>query len=150
MDHILIPMKEEEEESEQMISPSGIHSVIEGYVSMSIEYKETYMCLETNSLLLNSLNHLIFINYPKSKCLYAMQSFMHKTYYCCRSSFSLDTSHMKNHPKYTILASHIQLPLQDQQINVILIQKPISRKEIMDWTRQDALKGLSTSDKVEK
>ena len=88
MDHILIPMKEEEEESEQMISPSGIHSVIEGYVSMSIEYKETYMCLETNSLLLNSLNHLIFINYPKSKCLYAMQSFMHKTYYCCRSSFS--------------------------------------------------------------
>ncbi|CEJ00458.1 hypothetical protein RMCBS344292_14513 [Rhizopus microsporus] len=66
MDHILIPMKEEEEESEQMISPSGIHSVIEGYVSMSIEYKETYMCLETNSLLLNSLNHLIFINYPKN------------------------------------------------------------------------------------
>ncbi|ORE01409.1 hypothetical protein BCV72DRAFT_74384 [Rhizopus microsporus var. microsporus] len=57
---------------------------------------------------------------------------------------------MKNHPRYTILASHIQLSLQDQQINVILIQKPISRKEIIDWTRQDALKGLSTSDKVEK
>ncbi|CEI86325.1 hypothetical protein RMCBS344292_00767 [Rhizopus microsporus] len=115
MDHILIPMKEEEE-SDQMISPSGIHSVIEG-------------------------DQLIIANLIESFDIHQSSK---------KSLFSLDTSHMKNHPRYTILASHIQLPLQDQQINVILIQKPISRKEIMDWTRQDALKGLSTSDKVEK
>ncbi|CEG67400.1 hypothetical protein RMATCC62417_03837 [Rhizopus microsporus] len=115
MDHILIPMKEEEE-SDQMISPSGIHSVIEG-------------------------DQLIIANLIESFDIHQSSK---------KSLFSLGTSHMKNHPRYTILASHIQLPLQDQQINVILIQKPISRKEIMDWTRQDALKGLSTSDKVEK
>ncbi|RCH88668.1 hypothetical protein CU097_001452, partial [Rhizopus azygosporus] len=83
MDHILIPMKEEEEESEQMISPSGIHSVIEG-------------------------DQLIIAKLIESFDIHQLSK---------KSSFSLDTSHMKNHPKYTILASHIQLPLQDQQIN---------------------------------
>lgn len=47
----------------------------------------------------------------------------------------MDTSSTTiNYPKYNILASHIQLPLkEDKQMNAIIIQKPISRKEITDW-----------------
>lgn len=50
-------------------------------------------------------------------------------------SFSLDpTSITADHPKYTILASHVQLPVRgDKTISVMLIQKPVSRSDIRDW-----------------
>jgi hypothetical protein len=39
-----------------------------------------------------------------------------------------------DHPKYNILASHVQLPLRESNlINVMLIQKPLSKKDVMEW-----------------
>ncbi|KAI8983669.1 hypothetical protein BDB01DRAFT_789678 [Pilobolus umbonatus] len=53
-------------------------------------------------------------------------------------SFNLDPASITpDHPSYTILASHVQLPLREnKQISVILIQKPISRSDIMQWMEQ--------------
>ncbi|ORZ00459.1 hypothetical protein BCR43DRAFT_142314 [Syncephalastrum racemosum] len=50
-------------------------------------------------------------------------------------SFSLDPSSITaDHPKYTILASHVQLPVRGEKIiSVMLIQKPISRADIREW-----------------
>lgn len=58
---------------------------------------------------------------------------------------------MVRNPKYTILASHLQLPLKDEKrMNVVMLQKPISRKEITDWAKRDTLKEDSLSHKVEE
>ncbi|CAO3615586.1 unnamed protein product [Mucor fragilis] len=50
-------------------------------------------------------------------------------------TFSLDPSSITpDHPKYNILASHVQLPLRDDRlITVMLIQKPLSRKDVVEW-----------------
>lgn len=50
-------------------------------------------------------------------------------------TFSLDPSSITpDHPKYNILASHVQLPLRnDKLITVMLIQKPLSKNDIMEW-----------------
>ncbi|KAL7314121.1 hypothetical protein PS15m_007772 [Mucor circinelloides] len=55
-------------------------------------------------------------------------------------TFSLDPSSITpDHPKYNILASHVQLPLRDdKQITVMLIQKPLSRKDVVEWTEARA------------
>jgi hypothetical protein len=55
-------------------------------------------------------------------------------------TFSLDPSSITpDHPKYNILASHVQLPLRnDKLITVMLIQKPLSRKDIIEWTETKA------------
>lgn len=55
-------------------------------------------------------------------------------------TFSLDPSSITpDHPKYTILASHVQLPLRDNKlITVMLIQKPLSRKDVVEWTEARA------------
>ncbi|CAO3703986.1 unnamed protein product [Rhizopus stolonifer] len=68
-----------------------------------------------------------------------------------RSLFSLDSSSMVRNPKYTILASHLQLPLKDEKrMNVVMLQKPISRKEITDWINRDTLKEDTLSHKIEE
>lgn len=55
-------------------------------------------------------------------------------------TFSLDPSSITpDHPKYNILASHVQLPLRDDSlITVMLIQKPLSRKDVVEWTEARA------------
>lgn len=55
-------------------------------------------------------------------------------------TFSLDPSSITpDHPKYNILASHVQLPLRDDKlITVMLIQKPLSRKDVIEWTEAKA------------
>ncbi|KAK4520435.1 uncharacterized protein ATC70_008570 [Mucor velutinosus] len=55
-------------------------------------------------------------------------------------TFSLDPSSITpDHPKYNILASHVLLPLRDDRlITVMLIQKPLSRKDIVEWTEARA------------
>ncbi|GAN06236.1 hypothetical protein MAM1_0116d05716 [Mucor ambiguus] len=55
-------------------------------------------------------------------------------------TFSLDPSSITpDHPKYNILASHVQLPLRDDRlITVMLIQKPLSRKDVVEWTETRA------------
>ncbi|KAL9554386.1 hypothetical protein MBANPS3_002831 [Mucor bainieri] len=55
-------------------------------------------------------------------------------------TFSLDPSSITpDHPKYNILASHVQLPLRDDKlITVMLIQKPLSRKDVVEWTEARA------------
>ncbi|KAI7864405.1 hypothetical protein BDF14DRAFT_1181269 [Spinellus fusiger] len=53
--------------------------------------------------------------------------------------FDLDPSSItEDQPAYSILASHVQIPLRDQQmINIMLIQKPISKSDVSEWnTRQ--------------
>ncbi|KAI9251501.1 hypothetical protein BDA99DRAFT_522029 [Phascolomyces articulosus] len=58
-------------------------------------------------------------------------------------TFSLDpTSINSDCPKYNILASHVQLPLrEDKSITVMLIQKPISKAEVTEWTESQKHKG---------
>ncbi|KAG0187617.1 hypothetical protein DFQ28_006061 [Apophysomyces sp. BC1034] len=52
-------------------------------------------------------------------------------------AFNLDPSSITaDHPAYTILASHVQLPLRDDKtITTMLIQKPISKADVVDWVR---------------
>lgn len=66
-------------------------------------------------------------------------------------SFNLDPcSITPDHPKYNILASHVQLPLRnDKLITVMLIQRPLSKKEVLEWidTKAKNVKSIeSTSD----
>ncbi|CAO3696186.1 unnamed protein product [Umbelopsis ramanniana] len=51
-------------------------------------------------------------------------------------SFSLDPmSITSDHPSINILASHVDVTIaNDQTITVMLIQKPVSRQEIQDWS----------------
>ncbi|KAI9286358.1 hypothetical protein BC943DRAFT_351671 [Umbelopsis sp. AD052] len=51
-------------------------------------------------------------------------------------SFSLDPmSITSDHPSINILASHVDVTVaNDQTITVMLIQKPVSRQEIQDWS----------------
>ncbi|KAI7906958.1 uncharacterized protein BX663DRAFT_482642 [Cokeromyces recurvatus] len=56
-------------------------------------------------------------------------------------TFDLDPSSIitDDHLKYNILASHVQLPLRDNQfITVMLIQKPILKKDVIDWIASEA------------
>ncbi|KAI8372147.1 hypothetical protein BD560DRAFT_395304 [Blakeslea trispora] len=51
------------------------------------------------------------------------------------------------HPKYNILASHVQLPLKDEKsITVMLIQKPVSKKEVQEWLDKKQETSASLSD----
>jgi hypothetical protein len=51
-------------------------------------------------------------------------------------SFNLDPmSITSDHPSINILASHVDVTIaNDQTITVMLIQKPVSRQEIQDWS----------------
>lgn len=50
-------------------------------------------------------------------------------------TFNLDPSSIPSDcPKYNILHSHVQLPLKDDKIiSAMLIQKPISKNDVLDW-----------------
>ncbi|KAI9008874.1 hypothetical protein CLU79DRAFT_502024 [Phycomyces nitens] len=53
-------------------------------------------------------------------------------------NFHLDTSSIaSDQPTYPILASHVQIPIKDKQINVMLIQKPISRTDVIEWDSRE-------------
>lgn len=54
--------------------------------------------------------------------------------------FDLDPSSMTpDHPRYNVLASHVQLQLrEDKLITVILIQRPLSKKDIIEWIETKA------------
>lgn len=44
-----------------------------------------------------------------------------------------------DHPKYNILASHVQVPLRnDKLITVMLIQRPLSKKDVIEWMETKA------------
>lgn len=44
-----------------------------------------------------------------------------------------------DHPKYNILASHVQVPLRNEQlITVMLIQRPLSKKDVIEWMETKA------------
>lgn len=64
-------------------------------------------------------------------------------------SFSLDPASITpDHPKYNILASHVQLPLRDDKlITVMLIQRPLSKKEVTEWieTKSKNVKSIDSS-----
>lgn len=55
-------------------------------------------------------------------------------------TFSLDPSSITpDHPKYNILASHVQLQLREEKsITVMLIQRPLSKKEVVEWMETKA------------
>ena len=55
-------------------------------------------------------------------------------------TFSLDPSSITpDHPKYNILASHVQLKLTpDKVITVMLIQRPLSKKDVVEWMETKA------------
>ncbi|CAO3644168.1 unnamed protein product [Mucor hiemalis] len=55
-------------------------------------------------------------------------------------TFSLDPSSITpDHPKYNILASHVQLQLREERlITVMLIQRPLSKKEVVEWMETKA------------
>lgn len=66
-----------------------------------------------------------------------------KTLNHCRSlfdTFNLDPSSITaDHPKYNILASHVQVPLRNEQsITVMLIQRPVSKKDVTEWMETKA------------
>lgn len=61
----------------------------------------------------------------------------------CRSlfdTFQLDPSSITaDQPKYNILASHVQVPLRhEQSITVMLIQRPVSKKDVTEWMESKA------------
>lgn len=56
-------------------------------------------------------------------------------------TFNLDPSSISTsyYLKYNILASHVQLPLRnDEFITVMLIQKPLSKKDISEWIQSSS------------
>lgn len=55
-------------------------------------------------------------------------------------AFTLDTSSVtSNHVSINILASPVEVPMNDSTITVMLVQRPVSRKDVIDWmaTKQE-------------
>jgi ribosomal protein L12E/L44/L45/RPP1/RPP2 len=56
-----------------------------------------------------------------------------------------------DHPKYNILASHVQLPLRnDKLITVMLLQKPLSKKDVTEWIQTKSSSITTTIPEQEK
>ncbi|KAI9260274.1 hypothetical protein EDC94DRAFT_136610 [Helicostylum pulchrum] len=106
MDHVVV-YKDKQRDSNQVISLSGIRGLFQ---------KDQFIALGIFPFEISSL----MTEEPKKSVF---------------DSFNLDPSSITpDHPKYNILASHVQLPLRnDKLITVMLIQRPLSKKEVSEW-----------------
>ncbi|KAG2234131.1 hypothetical protein INT48_000308, partial [Thamnidium elegans] len=122
MDHVVV-YKDKQKDSNQVIALSGIRGLFQ---------KDQFIALGIFPFEISSL----MTEEPKKSMF---------------DSFNLDPcSITPDHPKYNILASHVQLPLRnDKLITVMLIQRPLSKKEVLEWidTKAKNVKSIeSTSD----
>ncbi|KAI9362877.1 hypothetical protein BD770DRAFT_381998 [Pilaira anomala] len=122
MDHVVL-YKDKQQDSNQVITLSGIRGLFQKdqFIALGLFSSEK----EISNLMTEGPKKSLF------------------------DSFSLDPASITpDHPKYNILASHVQLPLRDDKlITVMLIQRPLSKKEVTEWieTKSKNVKSIDSS-----